>query len=88
MDELTKLRKQIDEIDQELVKTIAQRFEIVEKIGKYKAANGIEPLAPKRWKQVMDGKRKLAKEYDLPVEMIEKIYNTMHKFALDIENEI
>lgn len=49
MTTLDELRVEIDKLDKILVETIAKRFEIVKKIGKYKAENNIAPLALERW---------------------------------------
>lgn len=86
MNDLDNYRKEIDEIDQQIIELIAKRLEVVEKVGKYKKANKLPPLDQKRWQQVVESKKALAKELNINEELIEKIYNLIHKEALNIEN--
>lgn len=52
---LDKLRKQIDEIDSQLVELINKRAQIVVEVGKYKKSTGAAPIyAPDREKQVLE----------------------------------
>jgi len=88
MDRLNSLRKQIDEIDEQIINLITQRFEVVMKIGKYKKKNNLPLLDMKRWKQVLQTKIELAEKLGLDPQLIEDIYNRMHKYSLEIEKRI
>ena len=52
--ELKELRNKIDEIDQELVKLIEKRIEIVKEIGKYKKEHNLPILDQNREDEVIN----------------------------------
>ena len=78
-------RKQIDEIDAQIIDLLTKRFEIVKKVGEYKKERNIPPLQPERWQQVLQTRKNLAKEKWLNPELIEKIWNLIHEEALKLE---
>ena len=78
-------RRQIDEIDTQIIDLLEKRFEIIKKVGKYKKERNIPPLQPERWQQVLQTRKNLAKEKWLNPELIEKIWNLIHEEALRLE---
>jgi chorismate mutase len=82
---LEKLREEIDEIDNEIITLIAKRFRVVDDIGKVKKEKNIPPLDEKRWRKVIEKITQKAKENNVPVELVEKIYKEIHQTALSIE---
>lgn len=86
--QLNNLRKQVDEIDDSIVNLLAKRMQMVKKVGQYKKLKNLPPLDPARWQQVLNSKMKKAKTLGLNTEMIKKIYEIIHKFALKIEKKI
>lgn len=82
---LDKWRQEIDKIDWELIKLIAQRMQVVREIGIYKKANWIEIIQQWRWQEILKSRKKLAKELWLKEEFIEDIWNRIHKYAINIE---
>lgn len=85
MPQLKKYRDIIDEIDSQIINLLAQRFEIVKKVWEYKKQNDLPPLQPERWQQVLSSKKQLAKQYWINPDFVEKIWNEIHDYALDIE---
>jgi len=83
---LEKYRHQIDEIDTKIIDLLAKRFEIVKKIWKYKKEKNIPTLQHKRWQKVLKTRKQLAKQKWINTELIENIWNLIHKEALLIEN--
>lgn len=84
-EELKKLRKQIDQLDADIIKALANRMDTVQKVGELKAKHNIPPLDAKRWQQVLASKKNLAKSLNLSEKLVEDIYETIHKHALDLE---
>ncbi len=78
-------RKQIDEVDKQIIQLLAKRFEIVKKIWEWKKENNLSPLQPGRWKKVLESRKNLAKQYWINPDLIEKIWDLIHKEALNIE---
>jgi len=79
------LRKDIDKIDEELVKLVSNRIKVIKEIGIYKKQNNIKPLQPKRWEKVLNSKIDKAIELNINPELIKDIYNRIHKESLRIE---
>lgn len=55
--DLLDLRKQIDEIDSELIPLLLKRMGISEKVAEYKVKNGLPVLNEQREKEILDGVR-------------------------------
>ncbi len=52
--ELTKLRRQIDEVDDKIVALLKERMEIVEQVARYKKANGVAVLDRNRETELLN----------------------------------
>lgn len=87
IDNLKKHRQEIDKIDKLIVRLIADRIKVVKKIGRYKKKKNMPPLQPKRWQEVLDSKKELARQLGLGEKMIEEIYELIHKYCLKVESE-
>ncbi len=69
---LDELRASIDNIDAALVAILAERFKITQRVGEYKAAQGLPAADPEREVVQIARLRKLAKEANLDPEFTEK----------------
>jgi chorismate mutase len=49
--DLSQLRREIDRLDTEWVRLLAQRFEVTRQVGKYKRDHGLPPRDPSREEQ-------------------------------------
>jgi monofunctional chorismate mutase len=54
MEELTELRKKIDEVDQDLLKLVLRRLELVDKVAEVKKAKKIPVFVPGREDEILD----------------------------------
>ena len=59
---LGELREQIDHVDKELFEIIAQRMDIVEKMGLYKKKNNVTVFQKNRWQEISETRNKWAEE--------------------------
>lgn len=82
---LQPLRKQISSIDNELIKLLSERLEVVKEVWKIKKEYNIQPLQEKRWLEVLDNISSEAEELWLDKDFIIDIWNTIHKEALRLE---
>lgn len=82
---LEDLRKQIDELDQGLLTFVSKRMDIVRRIGKLKKAQGKSFLDEKRWQEVLEERLAKAKVMNLSKDFVEKLYNLIHQYSLDLE---
>jgi chorismate mutase len=88
MNNLQELRSQLDKIDKEIIDALGKRFEIIHEVGKLKKQRGHKILDEKRWENVLKLRKEIAKSNNIRPEFIEKIYNAIHEYALDIEKEL
>lgn len=85
MNDLNKYRKQIDKIDDKLLKLFSQRMEVVKKVGEYKKKNNLKVKDAKREKIIIQNKISQAKELNLSESFIKKIWKAFFQEAYEIE---
>ena len=82
---LEEYRKQIDEIDKNIVELFAKRFEIVKQIGKFKKENNIPVVDNNRFQKVLEKVENMAMKQGISKDFIDEIYYTIHKYACELE---
>lgn len=82
---LEEYRKQIDEIDKNIVELFAKRFEIVKQIGKCKKENNILVVDNNRFQKVLEKVENMAMKQGISKDFIDEIYYTIHKYACELE---
>ena len=87
MSKLIEYRNEIDAIDTSIITLLAERFSVVKKVGEYKKEHNLPPLQPTRWQEVLDSRKAQAKELGISPECIQKIWNTIHEYALELEEK-
>lgn len=87
-DQLEELRRKIDNIDREILETLAARMAIVEKIGEYKKENNVTTYQVKRWDDIMKNRSELAKKMNLNSEFVVEIYKIIHEESIRRQTEI
>ena len=88
MEWLKRFREEIDSIDSNLMELLLKRFEVVTKVWEYKKEHNLPPLQPGRWKDVLSDKISKAEKIWLDTKMIENIWNSIHEWALKLEDEV
>ena len=89
MDKLDKYRKKIDDIDASILRLVAKRMRVVERVGKFKKRYDLDSVDPDRWEKVINRLKKLSKSTDvLTDEFVEEIWEVIHKKAIRIEDEL
>lgn len=84
MNDLLKLRNKIDQIDNEVIELLKERFSIVIDVKKYKAINKLPILDENREKAI---KTKLKNKSGKFYKEINLIYQTILKTSKDFQNE-
>ncbi len=75
--ELDALRSEIDAIDEELVRALARRFEIVARVAEYKARTGIPMMQSSRVREVGERSAALAERHDLSPRMVRRVFDLL-----------
>ena len=68
------IRRQINEADEQIVKLLAKRMELVIEISSLKQASGIEPEDKKREEEIRDRLKSIAKQKGLNEEFVNHLY--------------
>src|SRR6201994_4017129 len=87
-DKLGELRNQIDKLDDIVFQKMAERMQIVEKIGNYKKENGITILQVNRWEEILNKRIPYAKALKLSPEFAEKLLELIHSESIRKQTEI
>lgn len=85
---LDELRKQIDQLDEKLVKLLNERVDVALQIGKTKKEQGGEIYVPSREKAVFERICNLNKQGPLPDKSARAIYREIMSAALAIESDL
>lgn len=85
--ELETLRQEIDTADQKLLEALAERMNVVKRVGEYKKQNNLPTLDRERWQKVLEDKLAKAKELGLSEDLVKEIYESVHKHALKLEEK-
>jgi len=87
-DHLEELRGKIDNIDREIVETLATRMAIVEKIGEYKRDNNVTTLQVKRWDEIMKNRSELAAKLNVNEAFVVEVFKLIHEESIRRQTEI
>ncbi len=71
---LRQYRARIDELDDQLIRLLAERFEITKAVGAHKAEVGLPPADPDREAQQVTRLRALAEEVGMDPAFSEKVF--------------
>lgn len=85
MDELSVLRQQIDNIDNQILELLSERFSIVKKIGDVKKQSNLPLQNSKREEEIIESLSQKAKANNLPKSLIEKVWRIIFAEASNIQ---
>lgn len=85
MEWLKQYREKIDQVDSAIINLLAERFEIVKEIWEYKKEHWIPARQEWRFQEMMEERKRLARELWLSEDFIEVMWNTIHEYALTLE---
>jgi chorismate mutase len=82
---IAELRKEIDEIDDHVLKMLARRMEIASQIGKQKHSQGMDVLQLERWTHVVEDRLEKGTSRGLSRNFLLKLLHAIHEEALRIQ---
>lgn len=85
---LSKVRKEIDEIDEALMKLFKKRNKVMEKVAKIKKKNGIPIVQKARESEINKKLDKFAKKHGLRKTFLQRVWKNMIDEAKDIQKKI
>lgn len=84
---LSELRLEIDLIDDELIRAIANRMNLVKHIAEAKKLSNTDIIQPSRWDSIVQRIGQLASEQGLRPSFIRKLFNSIHKESCNFQHE-
>ncbi len=87
-DKLASLRENIDKLDDQIIQKIAERMQVVQKIGEYKRDNGVTILQVNRWDQIMHKRSAFASALKLDLNFTGKFLELIHSESIRKQTEI
>lgn len=85
---LEELRLKIDELDNSLLKKLADRMALVAEIGEYKKENNVAIFQLERWKEILETRSKWASILNLDIESMHKLLSEIHSYSIKVQTEI
>ena len=87
-EDIAVLRKQIDEIDQQLLATLAKRMRVSREIGTYKKEHNMPILQSDRYNDILENRAELGKAVGLNPEFVAGIMKSIHEESVRVQMEI
>ena len=88
MEPLTELRRQIDEIDADLIGMIGQRMKLADQIGDFKAERNIAVLQESRWEVVLQQASEKGRAHGLSEQFMKTYLRAVHQESIDHQDAI
>lgn len=86
--QLERLRRMVDSIDEELLEVLAKRMRLIEKIGNYKRENNITIFQPQRLSEIRATRTEFGQKLNMEEEFIRKILKDLHDESIRFQTEI
>ncbi|WP_420422015.1 chorismate mutase [Simkania sp.] len=74
---LVELRKQLDHIDEQIIKLFGERRKVIQNVAHFKKESGGEVFDPKREAQIFERVRVIAQDQELDPSAIEQIFRSL-----------
>ena len=88
MAELIELRRQIDEVDNDLLGMIGRRMKLADSIGEFKAARNIAVYQSDRWDEILNKAKADGVKHGLSSEFMERYLKAIHQESIDHQDAI
>nr|WP_216650067.1 chorismate mutase [Lewinella sp. W8] len=88
MAKLTELRRQIDEVDNDILGMIGRRMRLADAIGEFKAERNLAVLQEDRWDEILRAATQKGKLQGLSAEFMERYLRAIHQESIDHQDAI
>lgn len=86
-EELSRLRSEIDHVDEQVLILLARRMELASRIGDVKRGLGMDYLQMERWKEVVEDRLAKGSDLGLNRDFLMHLLRLLHEEALRIQSE-
>lgn len=87
-DRLARLRGEINDLDDELLKVLSRRMRVSGKIGEYKKVNKMTILQSSRWQELLTDHLDKAKMHNISESFISSVFKLIHQESIDIQENV
>lgn len=84
---LTNLRTKIDKVDKKILQLLSERVRLVGQIAVEKKKSNLSPYDSKRWHELIESRKIVAKTMGLDQKMVVELWEEIHKNALKLIEE-
>lgn len=88
LEHIDHLRRQIDDIDDDVLNLLARRMQMAEKIGEYKKRNNIAILQTNRWSEILERAVAKGKLKGLSEDFITAMLRAIHQESIDRQEQV
>jgi chorismate mutase len=81
-------RSAMDELDSELIRVLAKRFDLSKELGEYKKENNVAVFQLERWKEILESRIPFAQSQDIDAHFTEILMKIIHDESIRIQTEI
>ncbi len=85
---LTELRKQIDQLDEQLLEILAKRMRVSHEIGIYKKEHGISILQTPRYDEIINKRVTMAEQMGMAGEFMKTILEAIHEESVRVQMDV
>ncbi len=85
---ISQLRKQIDEVDDALIELLAKRMRVCREIGQYKKEHGMTILQTTRYSEILDKRGAQGSLCGIGPDCVKKIFEAIHEESVNQQMEI
>ena len=85
---ISMLRQQIDELDEQLLSLLSKRMRISKEIGQYKKDNNMPILQSGRYTEILDRRGKMGEELDLTTDFVKEIMKSIHEESVKVQMKV
>lgn len=76
---LSKMRREIDQLDNDLIALLSERMEVARQIGRFKEHHDMTVLQPHRYSEVMADRMRLGKQAGMSDEFVKALFRAVHE---------
>ena len=85
---LQKLRREINDLDDELIKVLGRRMRVSQQIGEFKKFNNMTILQSKRWEDLLSSHIEFGTRHGLSDEFTTRLFKIVHQESIDVQEQV
>lgn len=87
INKIKELRKEIDDVDSNIIQLLAKRMGISNQIGEYKRSSNVSSFQPGRWEEIIESRVKDGVNKNLGEEFVLRVYQMIHEESIRQQEE-